>query len=395
MAYTALGTYNDADVSEQDRNKIQASKDAYAKAYTSGDTAGMAAAHSAAESVRAPYGYSGGDGSQYIQLNNDQPTKSTVRGPASQSDMINQMYAAQRENALAGLKAAYDQNVVDLDAAKAKIPGMYNEARNQSAAVSEQNRANFNELAAARGLNSGAGGQAALAQNIAQQNNMTKLNGQEAQANTDIETQRVKLSTAYNNAIQQAVSENDFQKAQALYNEGVRVDNALMQQSQQQAALDYQYWQSNSAFNQQKMQNAWLPAQYGDFSSLNNYYDPQVVTNMQTYFNKQTELDDAYKQAQINKLNFNGGSGGGRSGSGGGSSSGNGNSGDVQKGLFGPADNGPSTDSSANIAALQNALAKLDSGANVSMKAAQEIMRYYHNGLISSSTKDKYLQDYS
>jgi hypothetical protein len=56
-------------MSQNDQTKIAIAKEAYNTAKAKGDTAGMAAAHAVAESVRASYGYSGGgDGSQHIGL---------------------------------------------------------------------------------------------------------------------------------------------------------------------------------------------------------------------------------------------------------------------------------------------------------------------------------------
>ena len=56
-------------MSKNDQTKIAIAKEAYSIAKSKGDTAGMAAAHAVAESVRANYGYSGGgDGSQHIGL---------------------------------------------------------------------------------------------------------------------------------------------------------------------------------------------------------------------------------------------------------------------------------------------------------------------------------------
>ena len=58
-------------MSKNDQTKIAIAKEAYSIAKSKGDTAGMAAAHAVAESVRASYGYSGGgDGSQHIGLAN-------------------------------------------------------------------------------------------------------------------------------------------------------------------------------------------------------------------------------------------------------------------------------------------------------------------------------------
>lgn len=65
--YKARGTYNDRDLSASDAAKVAQYKQQYETAKAAGDTAGMNAAHAAAEQVRSGYGYSGGgDGSERI-----------------------------------------------------------------------------------------------------------------------------------------------------------------------------------------------------------------------------------------------------------------------------------------------------------------------------------------
>lgn len=55
-------------MSDDDYTSIQGYKDAWSAAKQAGDSAGMQAAHDAAEALRAKYGYSGGgDGSQYLK----------------------------------------------------------------------------------------------------------------------------------------------------------------------------------------------------------------------------------------------------------------------------------------------------------------------------------------
>lgn len=74
--YTPLGTHHDATVktqSQTDADQIQYWKDEWAKSQAAGDTAGMKAAHAAAEAIRKGYGYSGGsDGSDFFGLMQEQ-----------------------------------------------------------------------------------------------------------------------------------------------------------------------------------------------------------------------------------------------------------------------------------------------------------------------------------
>lgn len=65
--YIPLGTHNDASLSAADKAKIEQYKQQYNDAAARGDTAGMQAAHQAAENIRIQNGYYGGlDGSDYI-----------------------------------------------------------------------------------------------------------------------------------------------------------------------------------------------------------------------------------------------------------------------------------------------------------------------------------------
>lgn len=74
-SYKAMGSFNDAILSEDDRALINMYKDQYQQAYNSSSSStpwtdpGVTQWHDAAESVRSGYGYSGGgDGSEYIPL---------------------------------------------------------------------------------------------------------------------------------------------------------------------------------------------------------------------------------------------------------------------------------------------------------------------------------------
>ncbi len=86
MTYVSKGNYDDEYIKQTDPDayaKIQAAASAWAKASEAGDEAGKAAAHQAAETIRAGYGYSGGDdGSQYIGITSPVPTvQSSYQSP--------------------------------------------------------------------------------------------------------------------------------------------------------------------------------------------------------------------------------------------------------------------------------------------------------------------------
>lgn len=150
------------------------------------------------------------------------------------SDYLKQMYADRIAAELAGLKSAYEQNVNSLDAARSQIPQTYDIARNSAADQNARSRGAFNEMAVAQGLNTGTTGQAALAQDVVYQQNLSDIDRQQAQALSDLDLQRANLDTTYKNAIAQAEATGNAELADALYQEYVRQDELA---AQQQASL--------------------------------------------------------------------------------------------------------------------------------------------------------------
>lgn len=164
-------------------------------------------------------------------------------GGETYEDYINQMYAAALEAQMAQLKSSYDQNISELDASKGKVDDTYTEQKRQTTGTNAQEAANWREMANAYGLNSGTIGQAALAQSNQLQSNLNTLESAQAAAQAEIERQRTLLGQQYQLQINQAMSENNFQRAEALYQEAVRADEALRQQQQFNANLALQYAQ--------------------------------------------------------------------------------------------------------------------------------------------------------
>lgn len=315
--YIPAGTYNDASLRAEDKAKIDALKYQWDQANKAGNQAGMDSAHSAAESIRSQYNYSGGgDGSMFIPLENDgnKPTPGVIASATPQNDYIEALSKAQREAALQALKSAYDQNVIDLDAQAGKIPQTFQAARNQTAATAEQNRAGFNEKAAAFGLNSGAGGQADLAMRNQNSANMTAINQQEAAAVNDLDTMRLKVSTQYQNDIAQAIANGDLQKAQQLYQEAVRVDESLVAQSMAQADENYRYWtaqqQAQSNAYEVQLRQAETMAAFGDFSGfLKLGYTQDNVDQMYRIWAAQNPLFAQAAKGYSGNFSYGGGGG--------------------------------------------------------------------------------------
>jgi hypothetical protein len=171
-------------------------------------------------------------------------TAATLPSATSQESYINALYDANAQKQKAALEAQYTANVGALDQQAAKIPGQYDAAANQAAAQAAINRANFNEQAAATGLNTGATGQAALAQNNALLGAVSEIRKNQADALNDVESQRTALQQQYQKAIAEAIANNEADRAAALYNEAKRVDESLVSTAVNQATENYRAWQA-------------------------------------------------------------------------------------------------------------------------------------------------------
>ena len=171
-------------------------------------------------------------------------TAATLPSATSQEAYINAMYDANAAKQKAALEEQYMANVGTLDRQAAKIPGQYDAAANQAAAQAAINRANFNEQAAATGLNAGATGQAALAQNNALLGEIAAIRKNQADALGDVEAQRASLMQQYQAAIKAAIANNEADRAAALYNEAKRVDESLVSTAVNQATENYRAWQA-------------------------------------------------------------------------------------------------------------------------------------------------------
>lgn len=281
------GPYGDKPIRDLDSGYYQ--KEAYYKqkyetARKNGDVEGMREANDGMNQVRNDYGLAaqfahddinyikgqtgygsgggggGGGGGRF-------PDYGQLQGQTEDlSSYLEELYAAQRRAAIAGIQAAYNKNLSAIDRSAIGIDTKYQNARNQTAGASELAKRNFAEYAAATGLNSGAGGQAELSRNVTLQNNLNALNQDEADFYSNIELQKSQAEQEYNNAIAQAQASGDAAKAQALYEEKVRVQEALRQQELQQIQLDMQRYQLE--LQQKQYQDS---IQLGDRENLAGY----------------------------------------------------------------------------------------------------------------------------
>lgn len=308
--------YNDAGMNNADKQKIAALGEQWQAAQKAGNQGGMNEAHEQAELIRKKYGYSGGgDGSGFKIVGNN-----TVLPEAKdQSESINKIYDAQQKAKTDALKAAYDQNMADYDAQAAKIPQTYNEARRQVSTQADISRANLNEQMAGSGINVGAGSQLALSQQNSRNAAMGKVSSAEADALSDLEAQRQKVKAAYQNAVAQAISENDAARAKALYTEAQRVDNSIVNTAVKQLSVD-----TTLAENERSRleQQAATLAKYGDFSGYAALgYSQDQIDAMQKVWGAQNpklyyERTGRYPASYTASNRRSGGGGGGGGGGG-------------------------------------------------------------------------------
>ena len=172
-----------------------------------------------------------------------------------QGKTVSDMYDAQTQAQLGGLKAAYDQNLSDRQAARERIGESYQSAGNDMQAQYERDRRNLNQQAAANGINTGAGAQQQLALRDVYNRDLGALRGQEANAYTEADREIANLGVQYRAAAQQAQAEGDYRKMAALldgYNQA----------------------------RQEAMQKAQLLAGFGNFSGYDGIFDADQISSM-------------------------------------------------------------------------------------------------------------------
>lgn len=187
----------------------------------------------------------------------------TLPGASDKSDYINELYDARQKAALAALEAEYQKSTAALDKEAAAIPAYYYEAARQAAGLAAREKQAMNQGFAASGLNTGAAGQAAIAQSNVMQSEQNAIRQAEAQALADIEADRTALALQYQAEIRQAILNNETEKAQALYEEAVRVDDSLVSTALNQASLNAQ---AQSRQLEALKAQAEMMAGIGDFS---------------------------------------------------------------------------------------------------------------------------------
>ena len=146
------------------------------------------------------------------------------------------------------IESSYQKALNGLKQSTVGVDQKYTDAANTAAAQSEQAKRNFMEYAAASGLNSGASAQSEIARSTQLNSDLTKLDQDRNSFYQNIELQKAQAEQDYDAAIASAINSNDAARAQALYQEKVRVQQELTAQAQQQmqnalSALKMQYQQ--------------------------------------------------------------------------------------------------------------------------------------------------------
>lgn len=360
-------------------NELKKYQQQYQEARARGDASGMQAANDAANQVRNSYGYSAehatadinkfrgnssspnGSGywpansyyQQYQQIQSQQPQYTE-----DLSDYLDQLYAAQRKQAMNEIESSYQKALNNLKQSTVGVDQKYTDAANNAAAQSEQAKRNFMEYAAASGLNSGASAQSEIARSTQLNSDLTKLDQDRNSFYQNIELQKAQAEQDYDAAIASAINSNDAARAQALYQEKVRVQQELTSQAQQQmqnalSALKMQYQQQRDQvsdsqwakeFEYQQGRDAVSDAQwnktydYNTTSELakllaqNGYFgglstlgaSQEAISFLQNNWNTMNELERQQALASLAKTYASTGSGSGSSRSGSSKSSGSG-----------------------------------------------------------------------
>lgn len=277
-SYVPQGDYLDQGLSAADKAAVEAIQAQWEKAKKEGNTAEMNRLHAMAEEKRAQYGYSGGgDGSQYIYQEPEEEFMLPQTGlPAyqAQTGAVNNVYDAASKAALAALQSAYDKNKLEYEALKEKLPALYQKQANQVSANAEKEKANFNEMAAYQGMNTGTGSQAKLAMGNQAQNDMAELRTAEASAMADVENDLTALYIEYQNSIAEAVANNEYERAAALLKEYQKAAESVVSTAQNQAYLNLDTASHNQGIKesayQKNLELAEALASFGDFSGYRN-----------------------------------------------------------------------------------------------------------------------------
>lgn len=150
---------------------------------------------------------------------------------------INKMYDGSLESQKQALTQNYDTGVSDIAASAEKQRKATDANLNRTYVESAKAAKNYGEVQNAYGLTSGAMAQARLAQDNQLQADLTALRAAQTDSDAQFERQRNLLAKEYSAAIAKAQADNDYQRAQALYNAAKADEDQLMQMQKEAGNL--------------------------------------------------------------------------------------------------------------------------------------------------------------
>ena len=177
------------------------------------------------------------------------------------ASQVNNLYDNQNKAQAAGLKAEYDRNMSNAQAAANQIAPQYQNQANTLAHGYEVNRRNANLNAMVSGLGSGTAQQQQNALQNQYLANYGALRGQEAGAVNEANQKMADLTTAYNNALVQAQNEGNAKRDQELI-KAYNTNRDWYEAQAQNMAQNYgQFGSMKDIYGQaqaDQMRNVWI-----------------------------------------------------------------------------------------------------------------------------------------
>ena len=198
-------------------------------------------------------------------------------------EYINAMYDSKLAAQNAQLKKNYDSAMSDIAKEQEDLNRNADEASRQASVQSAQERQRWAESAAASGLSSGADAQARLAQGNQLQKSLTDIRDT---GEAELNRQRSRLADQYAAQIEEARANNDYARAEALYQEALREEQKYKEKASLMAgAGDFSEYGSYYGLTQQQM--ATLSAEY-------QKADKQAVANIMAEAGEFGPLQELY-----------------------------------------------------------------------------------------------------
>ena len=153
------------------------------------------------------------------------------------AEYINKMYDSTLEGQKQTLAQNYETGVSDIAASAEKQRKATDANLNRTYVESAKAAKNYGEVQNAYGLSSGAMAQARLSQDNQLQADLTALRAAQTDSDAEFERQRNLLAKEYSAAIAKAQADNDYQRAQALYDAAKADEDQLMQMQKEAGNL--------------------------------------------------------------------------------------------------------------------------------------------------------------